>query len=60
MRKFRLEIENLDVESFNPGNESSEIRGTVNGHVLATRNCPASAAVCEYTWSCPTGCACTT
>lgn len=59
MRKFRLEIETLAIESFTPGNEPAEIRGTVNAHVLATRTCPPSAAACEYTFSCPTGCTCT-
>lgn len=59
MRKIRLELDTLSVESFIPGERSRDVRGTVNAH-FATRNCPPTTPqICEYTFSCPTGCVCT-
>ncbi|HEU4560450.1 MAG TPA: hypothetical protein VFS20_21550 [Longimicrobium sp.] len=65
MRKIRLELDTLSVESFIPSNESPDTRGTVNAHgPTNNRTCPATGMTfcetnCECTFSCPTGCTCT-
>jgi hypothetical protein len=58
MRKIRLQIETLDVESFAASDEASGLRGTVNAHGPATRNCPPATGMtfCETNCDCTLGC----
>ena len=58
MRKIRLEIETLNVESFAPVDEATPGRGTVNGNALAPRNCPPATGMtfCETNCDCTLGC----
>lgn len=58
MRKFRLELDTLTVESFLPSEPSRDARGTVNAHD-ATRSptCPATGMTfCETNCDCTLGC----
>ncbi|HET7230248.1 MAG TPA: hypothetical protein VFJ16_09610 [Longimicrobium sp.] len=58
MRKIRLELETLSVESFIPAEAPADARGTVNAHALATRNCPPATGMtfCETNCDCTLGC----
>ena len=58
MRKVQLDIGKLRVESFaTAGAASGTVRGTVNAHGLATRNCPATGMTfCETNCDCTLGC----
>jgi hypothetical protein len=57
MRKIRLDAETLDVESFAASDEAPGLRGTVDAHALATRNCPATGMTfCETNCDCTLGC----
>jgi len=58
MRKIRLEVETLNVESFAPSDEASGLRGTVNAQGLGTRNCPPATGMtfCETNCDCTLGC----
>ena len=58
MRKIRLELGTLSVESFVPGNEPHGARGTVNAHgPTNNRTCPATGMTfCETNCDCTLGC----
>ncbi|HYH83007.1 MAG TPA: hypothetical protein VEX86_24645 [Longimicrobium sp.] len=64
MRKIRLELDTLRVESFTASDEASAVRGTVDAHA-PTRNCPPATGMtfcetnCECTFGCPTEGPCT-
>ena len=59
MRKIRLEVESLSVESFVAADAPRSPAGTVNGN-MATKNCPSATAMtfcqtnCDCTLGCPT------
>lgn len=59
MRKFRLELDTLSVESFNPVNESRDARGTVDAHgITGGPRCipPTGMTFCETNCDCTLGC----
>ena len=56
MRKIRLEIETLSVESFIPAADSPAARGTVDAHAVGTRNCTTAMTLCETNCDCSFNC----
>lgn len=66
MRKIRLDLDTLRVDSFVASGGERDARGTVNAHDAPTRNqtCPATGMTfcetnCECTFGCPTQGPCT-
>ncbi|HET7230247.1 MAG TPA: hypothetical protein VFJ16_09605 [Longimicrobium sp.] len=63
MRKIRLELETLSVESFVPADAAADARGTVNAHALGTRGCTGMTLCetnCDCSFNCPSVGPCTT
>jgi hypothetical protein len=65
VRKLKLQLDTLYVESFAASGNAAAVRGTVNAHGLATRACPATGMTfcetnCDCTLGCPSIAPCTT
>jgi hypothetical protein len=56
MRKIRLDLEKLDVETFDTSGAEVEARGTVHGHYSQVGTCDGRVGTCQYGASCGAGC----
>jgi hypothetical protein len=56
MRKIRLDLERLHVDSFETVPAEGENRGTVQGHWSQVGTCDGRVATCQYGGSCGPGC----
>lgn len=57
MNKLRLDLEHLQVETFDTDAANGGDRGTVHGHWSQMGTCDGRAATCQYGGTCGNGCA---
>lgn len=57
MRKIKLDLDRLHVDSFATSSDDDESRGTVHGHYSQVGTCDGRAATCQYGGTCGNGCA---
>ena len=57
MKKIKLELDRLQVESFDTAAAESDSRGTVHGHWSQMGTCDGRAATCQWGGTCGNGCA---
>ena len=56
MRKIRLDLETLNVETFEPDAVEKAMRGTVNGHWSQRGTCDGFVGTCQYGGICGPRC----
>lgn len=57
MKKIRLDLDRLSVESFATGDTDAPPRGTVHGQWSQRGTCDGFVATCQYGGTCGPGCA---
>jgi hypothetical protein len=57
MRKIRLDLERLEVETFETTSPDDESCGTVHGHWSQVGTCDGYVATCQIGGTCGPGCA---
>jgi hypothetical protein len=57
MNKVKLNVDRLQVESFDTSAAEAMERGTVHGHWSQVGTCDARAGTCQYGGTCGNGCA---
>jgi hypothetical protein len=57
MNKMKLNLDGLQVETFETAAADGTERGTVHGHWSQPGTCDARAATCQYGGTCGPGCA---
>ena len=56
MRKMRLDLEKLNVETFEADAAEKSLRGTVHGHYSQRGTCDGFVGTCQYGGTCGAGC----
>lgn len=56
MQKIRLDMERLNVETFETDAASADAGGTVHGYYSQIGTCDAFVGTCQYGGSCGAGC----
>jgi hypothetical protein len=56
MKKIRLELERLHVETFATGDRDATARGTVHGQWSQRGTCDGFVGTCQYGGTCGPGC----
>ena len=56
MKKIKLNLDRLKVDSFETRAADTEARGTVHGHYSAPYTCNARADTCQYAGTCGSEC----
>ncbi|HEU0301251.1 MAG TPA: hypothetical protein VFR37_17435 [Longimicrobium sp.] len=57
MKKIRLDLEHLSVDSFATAEAGDADRGTVHGHWSQMGTCDGRVATCQFGGTCGPGCA---
>lgn len=57
MKKIKLDLERLSIETFAPEADATGADGTVHGHWSQMGTCDARVATCQYGGTCGPGCA---